>query len=98
MQESEVRSLFRTWKALFRLGIVQQSSPCVNRAIHSIRKVTGSYPNGATRMATVAEQTMARKNAERDQNAHRSTLRCESSAFSCISFAGCNHRDARRER
>ena len=40
-------SLFRTWKALFRLGIVQQSFPCVNRAIHSIRKVTGSYPNGA---------------------------------------------------
>jgi hypothetical protein len=69
-----VPSLFRTWKALFRLGIVQQSSPCVNRAIHSIRKVTGSYPNGATRTATVAEQTMG-KNAEKDQNARRSTLR-----------------------
>ena len=37
----------------------------MNRAIHSIRKVTGSNPNGATRMATVAEQTMAKKRRKR---------------------------------
>jgi hypothetical protein len=36
----------------------------VNRAVYSIRKIMGSYPNGEIGMATVAEQTMA-KNAEK---------------------------------
>ena len=66
----------------------------MNRAVYSIRKIMGSYPNGEIGMATVAEQTMA-KNAEKvlmhtgqhyDENV---------SVLSCTDFAGCNHRDTR---
>jgi hypothetical protein len=74
MQECEGPLCSELGKAFFPLAIVQPSSPCVNRAVHSIRKIMGSYPKGETGMATVAEQTMAIKR-RKSPNAHRSTLR-----------------------
>jgi len=66
----------------------------VNRAVHSIRKIMGSYPKGETGMATVAEQTMAIK--RRKVLMHTGQHYDENlSAFSCTGFAGCNHRDTR---
>ena len=66
----------------------------MNRAVHSIRKIMGSYPNGETGMATVAEQTMAKK-AEKILMHTGQHYDENLSAFSCTGFAGCNHRDTR---
>ena len=87
-------SLFRTWKALFRLGIVQQSSPCVieqftlsERLRDRIRMVRpGRQPLQSRRWKKTQKKTKMHAGQHYDENL---------STFSCTSLAGCNHRDTR---
>jgi hypothetical protein len=46
-------------------------------------------------MATVAEQTMAKKTQKKTKMHAGQHYDENLSAFSCTSFAGCNHRDTR---